>query len=80
RGFMGVQEERFLPLDKTVIELYDKQWRNMLARRFDEDEALRYEILRPFREFVMKNYRIVRTFGIHVLFQLKDSVSDRQAQ
>ncbi len=72
RGFMGIQKDQFLPLSKTVIEQYDKQWRDLLAKEFGEDEALRYDNLKPLREFVMDNYRIVQMFGPHVLFELKE--------
>jgi len=37
----------------------------------DPDEAKRFRAMKPFREFVMKNYQIVRAFGQHVLFQHK---------
>ena len=71
KGFMRTQKAGFLPLDDKVIAAYDKWWAQSLRKNFDEDEALRYEALKPFREFVMKNYKIVGTFGQHVLFQLK---------
>jgi hypothetical protein len=72
KGFMGMKKGGFLPLDKNVIEAYDKVWSEMLRERFDEDEALRYEVMKLFREFVMKNYKIVRLFGQHILFELKN--------
>ncbi len=71
KGFMEVKKAGFLPLDKGVIAAYDKWWSNELRKRFGEDEALRYEAMQPFREFVMKNYRIVQPFGQHVLFERK---------
>ncbi len=71
KGFMGMKEPGFLPLNTNAIQAYDKAWSDFLRKSFDEDEALRYEALKPFREFVMNNYRIVRMFGQHVLFELK---------
>jgi 4-amino-4-deoxy-L-arabinose transferase-like glycosyltransferase len=71
KGFMGFPKTSFLPLDKDVIAQYDEQWSAWLSRNFDEDEALRYQVLKPFRDFVMNNYKIVRMFGQHVLFELK---------
>jgi hypothetical protein len=68
---MGVETTRLLPTDKNVIDAYDKAWSEWLRTRFDEDEALRYEALRPLRDFVMKNYKIVQLFGEHVLFERK---------
>jgi len=72
QGFMGLKKTQFLPPDKSTIEAFDKAWSNMLRERFDEDEALRYEAMRPFRDFVMENYRIVRMFGQHVLMEIKN--------
>ena len=69
-GFIGMKKAGFLPANKVVIDAYEKQWGDLLREKFDEDEALRFKMLKPFRDFVMKNYRIVRMFGQHVLFEL----------
>jgi len=76
KGFMGLKERTFLPLNKEAINLYDREWAKLLADNFGEDEAERYRVLKPFREFVMTNYRIVSMFGEHVLFERKTSLSD----
>ena len=55
QGFMDLKKTQFLPPDKSTIEAFDKAWSNMLRERFDEDEALRYEAMRPFRYFVIEN-------------------------
>ncbi len=80
---------------KAEALAYDKMRRDWLAKNFDEDEALRYEALQPFRQFVMDNYRIVeprhfaatrngqlrhRMFGNHVLFQLKNPPAEKETQ
>jgi hypothetical protein len=69
---LRIEKPQFLPLNKDIIEMYDRTWSEFLRTRFDEDEALRYEALQPFREFVMKNYRFIQLFGDHVLFGLKN--------
>ncbi len=79
-GTFGVKTPGLLPLDKNIIEAYDKQWAEMLRTKYDEDEALRYEILKPLREFVMKNYRVVQVFGQHVLFELKSYTANEQTR
>jgi len=61
----------FLPADKRIIDEYDAAYSKMLHEKIGPDEALRYEVMKPFREFVMKNYKIVRPFGQHVLFEIK---------
>ena len=72
KGFPGVEKAQFLPPDEKVIAAYDEAWSKMLRERIEPDEALRYEAMKPFREFIMKNYKIVRTFvNPHVLFQRK---------
>jgi hypothetical protein len=76
KGFMGLKERTFLPLNKEAINLYDREWAKLLADNFGEDEAERYRVLKPFREFVMTNYRIVSMFGEHVLFERKGNLSD----
>ena len=91
KGFMGMKESGFLPVNQNVIQTYDKDWSDMLRNRFDKDEAERYEALKPFREFVMNNYQIAelpqyvrtrdgqlvhRMFGQHVLFELKNPAAN----
>jgi hypothetical protein len=78
KGFMGLQKSTFLPVNERVIETYDRQWEQMLRERFGDDEADRYEALKPLREFVMKNYQVVSMFGQHVLFELKPSTRPTQ--
>jgi hypothetical protein len=73
KGFMGMEKSGFLSLNKDLIGAYDKACSKWLRKNFDEDEALRYEAMQPFREFVMNNYQIVRMFGQHILFELKIS-------
>jgi len=87
-GFMGAKQPGFLPQNnKTVVDAFDRVWSEMLTTQFDEQEAERYSILAPFREFVMTNYNIVqprrfvavsawpflrhRMFGEHIVFERK---------
>jgi hypothetical protein len=80
KGFIGFQKTTFLPNNKEVIDLYDREWAKLLASKFDEDEAERYRVLKPFRDFVMTNYRIVSMFGDHVLFELKSEAENKERQ
>ncbi len=72
KGLIGFQKTTFLPLNKEIIDMYDREWTGFLAERYDENEAERFRILEPFRGFVMTNYRVVSMFGGHVLFELKN--------
>lgn len=71
KGFMGSNKTRPLSLDKDEIARYDELWSNLLREQFDEDEALRYEVLKPLRKLVRNNYTIAGVFGQHILFKLK---------
>jgi hypothetical protein len=65
-------EEGFLRADRPDgISRYDAAFAKALRAKIDPVEAQRYEVMKPFRDYVMKNYRIVRMFGQHVLFQRK---------
>jgi hypothetical protein len=64
--------EGFLSSDKPdSIRRYDAAYAKALSIKINSTEAQRYKAMKPFREYVMNNYKIVRTFGQHVLFQHK---------
>jgi hypothetical protein len=64
-------QKGFLPVNEQVVSQYDAAYSQVLREKIELDEALRYEAMKPFREYVMGNYKIVRTFGQHVLFERK---------
>lgn len=62
----------FKPLNEQMVSLVEAQYVKTLAEIVDDpDEIKRFEAMKPFRDYVMNNYRIVRSFGAHVLFQRK---------
>ncbi len=64
--------EGFLPTNKQEISQYETMYAQILRDKLkDQDEAKRFQAMKPFRDYVMNNYRIVRMFGEHVLFQHK---------
>ena len=70
-------QKGFVSTNKRTIEEYNLSHSKMLSERIGTDEALRYEAMKPFREFVMGNYTIIRKFGPHVLFELKKSSDNK---
>jgi hypothetical protein len=56
----------------------EKVYAEWLRENFGEDEAQRFEAMRPFRIYVMRNYKVVRSFGEMILFQLR--VPSKQEQ
>jgi len=76
QGSLGAEKPHFV--QPNEVDAHDKAWNQLLREHFDEDEALRYEALKPLREFVMKNYQIVQMFGEHVLFKLKPTSENKE--
>ncbi len=60
RGFLRPQDEK----------LFDQAYVNYLKTKVDPVEAVRYEVMQPFRRYVMTNYRIVGKYE-EVVFQRK---------
>lgn len=57
-------KERFLRPDKPdAVRKYDAAFEKALRQVVEPAEALRYEAMRPLRDYVMKNYQIVERFG-----------------
>lgn len=63
---------RLLSADPREIEAFENAYAAMLRQRFGEDEALRFEAMKPFRDFIMTRYRFAGQFGSHMLFERKN--------
>ena len=64
--------EKINPAQKRIYEQLTRWDINRLMDMADTDEALRYEAMKPFRQYVMKNYKIVaQPFGQNLLFERK---------
>lgn len=63
--------EKINPAQARLYEQLTRWDARRLMEGADPDEALRYEAMKPFREFVMTNYKIFRAFGQNVLFEQK---------
>lgn len=62
----------FKPANEQMVRQYEALVVKRLGEQVDDpDEIKRFEAMKPFRDYVMNNYRIVRPFGSHVLFQRK---------
>ena len=68
---LGNEKERPLRNDPQEISVYDARWEKILETQIEPDEAKRYEAMKPLRDFVMKNYRIVGYYENHVLLGQK---------
>lgn len=66
-------QKGFVPAEKKFMDEYDAAYSKLLREKIGPDEAQRYEVMRPFREYVMSNYVIVDKFPYspHVLFVRK---------
>ncbi len=66
-------QPQILKMEKIQSADPDKAYADWLAKSDWADEAGRYEAMKPFRDFVMKNYRIDQAFGDFVLFKLNQA-------
>jgi len=65
-------KDGFLRFDRTDgIRRYDAAFAKALREKIEPAEAQRFEVMKSFRDYVMNNYKIVRMFGQHILFQRK---------
>jgi hypothetical protein len=69
-GFAGLEKAQPLPLDEKMIATYD-QSHSQYLKNIETAEVLRYQAMKPFREYIMNNYKIVQPFGANILFQRK---------
>jgi hypothetical protein len=70
------KQSEALPATEAAIQMYDTTWTQLLKnhedfKAFGEDEANRYEAMRPLREFIMTHYTYVGRVGTHTIFKLK---------
>ncbi len=65
---MEGQYRGFLSTEKNKIDKYESKYSSFLANDSPE-EAERFEAMKPFRDYVMQNYKVIGVFGSHVLFE-----------
>jgi hypothetical protein len=58
----------FLSTEKNKIDNYETIYSSVLAKNFSPEEAERFKAMKPFRDYVMQNYKVVGVYGPHVLF------------
>jgi hypothetical protein len=72
----GNEQQRPLKNMPQEIAAYNTAWSNMLETRIEPAEAERYEAMKPLREFLRNEYKIINIYGAHVLFERKQRHSD----
>ncbi|OHB61147.1 MAG: hypothetical protein A2167_04735 [Planctomycetes bacterium RBG_13_46_10] len=58
----------------------DDAYAEWLTKNFGADEAGRFRAMKPFREYVMNNYKIAKFFGQMVVFELKNPPVGKESQ
>jgi len=61
----------FLPAQDEDMKEFDQLYANYLRQKVGPVEARRYEVMRPLRGYVMKNYQVVSDVAGQVLFRRK---------
>lgn len=67
-------QRKALPNDPRIVEQYEQQYGQMLKERISADEAQRFVSMKALRDFVMSDYRLVKSFGEMTVFELKNPV------
>jgi hypothetical protein len=65
----------FLPPNPQIVEQYEKDYAAFLTKQVSPEEAGRFMTMKPFRDYVMRNYNIAQTFGIHIVFVRKTATT-----
>jgi hypothetical protein len=65
----------FLAANPQIIEQYEKDYAAFLAKQVSPEEAGRFMAMKPFRDYVMRNYDVAQTFGIHIVFVRKTATT-----
>jgi hypothetical protein len=67
----GNEKPYFLRSNQQEITAFDTWYANQLETHIDKQEALRYQAMKPFRDFVMTHYKPVnlQAFGEHRLYE-----------
>jgi 4-amino-4-deoxy-L-arabinose transferase-like glycosyltransferase len=67
----GNDRAYYLRNDERETAAFDTWYANQLKTNIDEQEALRYQAMKPFRDFVMTHYKPVslQAFGDHRLYE-----------
>lgn len=71
-GMLGNDRPRLLnPGNPQEIAAFETLYRKWLGDNKLADEALRFDAMKPMREYVMKHYRFAGQYGEHMLFERK---------
>jgi hypothetical protein len=71
-------KRQLLPKDEASVTAYERQWFNVLNTQVGEEEAERFQRMKPFREYVRRHYTQPRLFGTHLLMQLDPTTLDQE--
>ena len=63
-------QKGLLPNNPQIIASYETQYEKMLSEKISKDEAMRFETMKPFRDFVMSNYKPANKIGQFMVFKL----------
>ena len=69
---------QFLPKDEAAVAQYEAAWADLLKRQVSEEEAERFKVMKPLRDYVRRHYRNPRLIGMHVLMELDPSTLDQE--
>jgi len=69
-------KSQFLPKNETLVTQYEQMWYNLLKEKVSEDEAERFNSMKPLRDYVRAHYKNARMVGTHVIMALDPATLD----
>ncbi len=63
-------KSQFLPQNTTMVMQYEQMWYNLLKKQVSEEEAERFNSMKPLRDYVRAHYKNPKMVGSHVILTL----------
>jgi hypothetical protein len=71
-------KSQFLPKNETMVTQYEQMWYSLLKTQVSEDEAERFNRMKPLRDYVQAHYKNPRMVGSHVIMTLDPTTLDEE--
>ena len=71
-------KSQFLGKNETMVTQYEQMWHNVLKEKVSDDEAERFNRMKPLRDYVRAHYVNPQMIGTHVLMTLDPATLDQE--
>ena len=71
-------KSQFLPKNQTMVAQYEQMWYKLLKEKVGEEEAERFNRMKPLRDYVQAHYKGPQMVGSHVIMMLDPTTLDQE--